>query len=196
MTASQLAAFGTLSTSGGGGAGQALTINASTAGTYSLAGKTTTSAITLKGVNGNDTLIGSSGNDTLTGNGGTDTYQFGSGFGQDTVVNNGGGTAKGLIDFTVLGSDDLWFKHVGNDLEIDVIGSSNKVTVQGWYSSASNQVQSFHGDDGLNLDTQLASLVSAMATYSSNNPGFDPVSAMAMPTDTTLQSALASAWHV
>ncbi|MCP3447326.1 calcium-binding protein [Bradyrhizobium sp. CCGUVB14] len=142
-----------------------------------------------------DTLTAGTGTGTLQGDGGNDTYKFGSGFTQDTVINNGGGSANGEIDFTALASTDLWFKQVGNDLEIDSIGTSNKVTVAGWYNSASAKVASVHTDDGLVLDSQLASLVSAMATYSANNSGFDPATATAMPTDTTLQSALASSWH-
>jgi hypothetical protein len=34
-----------------------------------------------------------------------------------------------------------------------------------------------------------------MATYSANNPGFNPATATQMPTDSNLQSAIAAAWH-
>lgn len=34
-----------------------------------------------------------------------------------------------------------------------------------------------------------------MAIYSANNPGFDPTQATQMPTDPSLQSVLAAAWH-
>jgi hypothetical protein len=34
-----------------------------------------------------------------------------------------------------------------------------------------------------------------MATYSANNSGFDPTVNAQAPSDTTLQSALAAAWH-
>jgi hypothetical protein len=53
-----------------------------------------------------------------------------------------------------------------------------------------------NGGDGLNLDRQVAQLVSAIATHSASNSGFDP---MTMPTqtpnDSNLQSTLAPAWH-
>jgi hypothetical protein len=34
-----------------------------------------------------------------------------------------------------------------------------------------------------------------MATYSSNNPGFNPTTATQAPNDATSQGAVASAWH-
>lgn len=48
---------------------------------------------------------------------------------------------------------------------------------------------------GLKLDNQISQLVQAMATYSANNPGFDPVTASQAPNDTSLQNAIAAAWH-
>jgi hypothetical protein len=56
--------------------------------------------------------------------------------------------------------------------------------------------QSVNGVDGLNLDRQVAQLISAIATQSASNSGFNP---MTMPTQTqndpSLQSTLAAAWH-
>ena len=50
--------------------------------------------------------------------------------------------------------------------------------------------------NGLNPDRQVAQLISAMATHSAGNSGFDP---MTPPTqaqsDSSLQSMLAPAWH-
>jgi hypothetical protein len=70
------------------------------------------------------------------------------------------------------------------------------VTLDGWFgSNASAKVSEIQTSDGMQLDSQLSSLVSAMATFVSNNPGFDPVTATQMPTDSTLQSAVAAAWH-
>jgi hypothetical protein len=49
---------------------------------------------------------------------------------------------------------------------------------------------------GPKLDSQVAQLVSAMATFSAAHSGFDPTAPGAvMPNDPTLQSALAAAWH-
>lgn len=63
-------------------------------------------------------------------------------------------------------------------------------------SSPVSAAQSVNGVDGLNLDRQVAQLISAMATHSASNSGFNP---MTMPTqtqnDSSLQSTLAPAWH-
>jgi hypothetical protein len=56
--------------------------------------------------------------------------------------------------------------------------------------------QSVNGVDGLNVDRQVAQLISAIATQPASNSGFNP---MTMPTqtqnDSSLQSTLAPAWH-
>jgi hypothetical protein len=56
-------------------------------------------------------------------------------------------------------------------------------------------VQEVVAGDGLKLDSQLQQLVSAMATFTANNPGFDPTTATQMPDDPNLQNTLASSWH-
>ena len=48
---------------------------------------------------------------------------------------------------------------------------------------------------GLEIDSSVASLVQAMATYSASNAGFNPTSATQAPNDATLQGAVAAAWH-
>jgi hypothetical protein len=90
----------------------------------------------------------------------------------------------------------LWFLRNGNDLQVDQLGTANHVTIQDWYgSNASAQVQSFNTADGIKLDSQIAQLVSAMATYSANNSGFDPIQVSQAPNDATLQNAISTAWH-
>jgi Ca2+-binding RTX toxin-like protein len=59
--------------------GAAFTINAATAGTYSLAGMTITGIATLSGSSSADTLIGSLGSDILDGNAGNDVLHGGAG---------------------------------------------------------------------------------------------------------------------
>ena len=136
----------------------------------------------------------------LNGGGGYDTYKLGASFGQTVIKNlasDGIASARGEIDFgTGLSSNQLWFMHSGNDLQVDVLGTSEQVTVTGWFGgNARAQVQSFNTADGAKLDGQVAQLVSAMATYASANPGFNPTTATQMPTDSTLQGAVAAAWH-
>jgi Haemolysin-type calcium binding protein related domain len=149
---------------------------------------------------GTDTLIAGTGAATLEGNQGYETYQFGAGFTEDTIRNVFSGTrttADGEVDFTSASVTDenLWFVHSGNNLVVDLLGTNDQVTIMNWFgSNAGAQVESFHAD-GLTLDTQVAALVSAMASYASANPGFNPTTATSMPTNTALQTEIAAAWH-
>jgi len=154
---------------------------------------------TLIGGTGNDTFVAGSGNDVLTGGGGNDVYQIGSVFGR-TLINNSaadGTTAPaGEVDFGAGVTDQqLWFVRSGNDLQVDLLGTSDQLTISGWYSDARAQVQSFNMANGLKLDSEVAQLVSAMATYAANNPAFDPATATQMPSDGALQNAISAAWH-
>lgn len=217
VTSSELAGFTSLTN----GTGSTDTIYATTSGTYSVASKTvtgnfnlsaanTTYDVTLTGNNqagqvltggsGADTLIVGTGNDTLNGGTGYTTYQFGAAFGQD-VVNNafaGNTVAKGEIDFTSgsITDENLWLKQSGNDLIVQLLGTTEQVTVSGWYgSNAGAQVQTFNVG-GLKLDSQVAQLVSAMASYATSHSGFNPTTTgTVMPTDTTLQNTITSSWH-
>jgi hypothetical protein len=135
-------------------------------------------------------------NDVLNG-GGSDQYNFASTFGNYTINNGGGTTANGSISFgSSVTDENLWFKKSGNNLLIDLLGTTDQITVNGWFTSgaAGNQVADIYAGS-LTLDTQVAQLVSAMASYASAHSGFNPQTATAMPTDTTLQSAITAAWH-
>ncbi|MFK0691159.1 calcium-binding protein [Mesorhizobium sp. IMUNJ 23033] len=156
-------------------------------------------------VNGNasgNTITANSGNDVLTGGGGYDVYKIGATFGQtviDNFASDGTSAPQGEVDFGAGITDErLWLAQSGNDLQIDLLGSSDHLTVKDWFAGNDRaQVQSFRTADGLNLDSQVAQLVQAMATYASNNPSFDPtaLSTTLLPNDPTLQNVVASAWH-
>ncbi|MDP3512204.1 MAG: calcium-binding protein [Sulfuritalea sp.] len=99
---------------------------------------------------------------------GNDTYIFGAGAGQDVVSDYG--TAAGNIDLAKfapgIAADQLWFRHVGNNLEVSVIGNSDKLTIQNWYASANYHIEQFKtADDKLLIDTRVETLVQAMATF-------------------------------
>jgi hypothetical protein len=146
-----------------------------------------------------NTLSGGA-NETLVGAGGYDTYQVGIGMGHTTVNNaaaDGVTTANGEVDFTAgVANTQLWLEQVGNDLQLDILGSSDHLTISGWYGgNARAQVQSIKTADGLTLDSQIGQLAAAMASYSAANPGFNPAQAAQMPNDPALQSVVAAAWH-
>jgi Ca2+-binding RTX toxin-like protein len=156
-----------------------------------------TSPILTGGV-GNDVLFGSSGNDVLTGNGGNDVYRFGRGDGQDHIVNAvaSNTSAHGELDLgSGVHADQLWLQRSGKDLTISILGTHDRVTIDGWYNSNSSKLSEIKTADGLMLDHNLSKLVQAMASYSAANPGFDPASATQTPNDFNLQNAIANAWH-
>jgi hypothetical protein len=76
-----------------------------------------------------------------------------------------------------------------------VLGSQSEVTVTNWFNGGTQLQEITAG--GLKIDSQVSHLVQAMATYSANNPGFDPTASgvSSVPNDANLQNSLAAAWH-
>jgi uncharacterized repeat protein (TIGR03803 family) len=125
------------------------------------------------------------------------TYLATKGSGQIAITAQAStGTANDL-DFTGgLTDQNLWFLQSGNNLVVDILGTSTSVTANNWFSGGANQLQEIMAGS-LKIDSQVSQLVQAMATYSANNTGFSPTSASqtVAPNDTSLQSAIAAAWH-
>jgi Ca2+-binding RTX toxin-like protein len=93
-----------------------------------------------------------------------DEYVWGRGEGADTLTDAGGTDRLNVL--AGVAADQLWLRHVGNNLTLSVIGTSDTFTVNGWYSSAANQVESFQLSDGKTLlASQVQSLVDAMAAF-------------------------------
>ncbi|MBI5041634.1 MAG: hypothetical protein HZB57_10705, partial [Gammaproteobacteria bacterium] len=129
----------------------------------------------LLGRMGNDTLGGGAGNDSLTGGQGNDTYRFGRGDDVDTVVDYDAMDADpavygATVDVVRLGGDiahdQLWFSRSGHDLQIGVIGTEDRMTLQDWYRGAAYQVDEVYAGDGYRLlNDQVDQLVQAMAAF-------------------------------
>jgi len=144
-------------------------------------------ANTLTGGDGNDTLEGRGGADKLIGGAGNDIYVLGRGDGADTVTEND--ATAGNIDLARfaagIATDQLWFRHVGNNLEASIIGTSDKLVLQNWYLGSAYHVEQFSTADGkVLLDSQVDSLVQAMA-------GFAPPAAGQTTLPQNYQTALA-----
>jgi Ca2+-binding RTX toxin-like protein len=142
----------------------------------------------LSAAAGNDTLDGGAGADTLTGGTGNDTYLLGRGYAADTVVENDATAGNTDIAQFLSGitADQIWLRHVGNNLEASIIGTSDKLVVKDWYTGAANHVEQFKTTDGALtlLDSQVENLVSAMAAFAPPAAG-----QTTLPTD--YQAALA-----
>ncbi|HEX5278317.1 MAG TPA: calcium-binding protein [Fluviicoccus sp.] len=116
---------------------------------------------------GNDTLDGGLGNDVLTGAAGNDTYLFNRGYGND-IVSDSDATAGNLDTLQLgadIGSEQLWFSRSGNNLDIQVIGTTDHVVVNNWYLGAQYHVEEIRSGDGKTLsDSQVQTLVAAMSS--------------------------------
>ncbi|MEO8079976.1 MAG: calcium-binding protein [Caldimonas sp.] len=113
-------------------------------------------------------IDGGVGADTLIGGAGNDTYVFGRGSGADVISDND--STVGNHDVMSFGSgvaaDQIWFRHVGNDLEVSIIGTNDRALVQNWYLGSQYHVEEFKlGTGETLLDSQVQDLVSAMAGF-------------------------------
>lgn len=129
----------------------------------------------IEGGDGADILFGSLGNDTVAGGWGSDQYTFARGDGQDVVNDYDArdadpatyGQTTDAVQFGAdIAHDQLWFTRLGNDLQVQVIGTSDRVAVQNWYLGSAYQVEALHAGDGYTLlNTQVEQLVQAMASF-------------------------------
>jgi hypothetical protein len=127
---------------------------------------------------------------------GNDTYLFGRNAGQDTVLDYG--SAAGNTDvakfMSGITSDQLWFKQTGNNLDVSIIGTTDKLTVQNWYSGSQYHIEQFKtvDDNKTLLDSQVQNLVNAMAAFSPPAAG-----QTTLPSNyaTTLNPVIAANWQ-
>ncbi|MBY0499000.1 MAG: hypothetical protein K2P74_05260 [Nitrosomonas sp.] len=119
---------------------------------------------------GDDVLDGGVGKDLLIGGAGNDVYSFGRGYGKDIIVENDpalgvSDTVKFLPD---INPEQIWFQRGGNNLEVSIIGSHDKLVIKDWYLSSGAHVEQFKTAGGLMLlGSQVDNLVTVMA-------GFEP----------------------
>ena len=126
-------------------------------------------ANTLTGNAADNILDGGLGSDALIGGLGNDCYIFGRGCGSDTVQEND--ATLGNTDVTLfsagVSTNQIWMRHVGNDLEVSIIGTSDKLTFDDWYLGSQYHAEQFKtADNRILLDTQVENLVQAMAAFS------------------------------
>ena len=123
----------------------------------------------LTGNNAANILDGGIGTDTLIGGLGNDCYIFSRGCGSDTVREND--TTLGNRDITLfstgIATNQIWMRHVGDDLEVSIIGTSDKLTFDDWYLGSQYHTEQFKtADNRMLLDSQVENLVQAMAAFS------------------------------
>lgn len=157
---------------------------------------------TLNGDAGNDILSGGAGNDTLVGGTGNDQYRFRAGDGADTIVESGAYNDNDELDFgSGIDWNELWFSQQGNSLVVSVLGTTDKITVNGWFAGPGNVVETIKSGDGKVLhQSDVATLVAAMAGF---DPATSPTGSGIQPNDPrlgdpnqigTIAAAMQSSW--
>lgn len=147
----------------------------------------------LSGEAGDDLLAGDLGNDSMAGGLGNDIYMFGRGGGQDLILESDTTTSVDTLQILArVSREQVWWRKSGSDLEMSIIGTTDKVTVQNWYAGKAYHVDQFRTADGkVLLDTQVDLLVNAMARFAPPAAG-----QTTLPTayQTALNTVIAANW--
>ncbi|MDR1228592.1 MAG: hypothetical protein LBK55_06185 [Azoarcus sp.] len=122
-----------------------------------------TGSDTLYGAAGNDTLQGGEGIDRLEGGAGNDTYLFGRGDGQDTILDSAGSDC--LLFGENIDFDQIWFRKAGSHLEISVIGTEDKVTVNNWFIGTGSRIEQIQAGGATLASADVQVLADAMKGY-------------------------------
>ncbi|WP_271271490.1 calcium-binding protein [Aliamphritea hakodatensis] len=147
---------------------------------------------TLNGSDGNDQLSGNAGNDTLDGGAGDDRYLFGKDDGQDVIAQNDADGNDTLVFDGNIATDELWFSRQGEDLQINIAGTDDQVTVDNWYTNDGAQLDEIEVGSSVLRNSQVNQLVNAMAAYSV--PEGDG-GVIAQSTKDALQPVLTQVWE-
>jgi YD repeat-containing protein len=112
----------------------------------------------LEGRGGNDVLDGGVGDDILDGGSGANVYLFGRGDGRDRIEARPAGentsTVRSTLEFKAgVAPTDVIAKRVGDALEVSIVGTGDKVTIQSFYANGTpannaNPVQNVRFADG------------------------------------------------
>ncbi|PIY01068.1 MAG: hypothetical protein COZ23_05100, partial [Hydrogenophilales bacterium CG_4_10_14_3_um_filter_58_23] len=124
----------------------------------------------IQGLGGNDTLAGLAGNDYLQGGSGNDTYLFGRGAGQDAVYEYD--ATAGNVDTIQIAADvapaDVKVTRDAENLYLSITGSTDKMTVLGWFSSDAGKVEQVRFADGTIWDVTTLAIKAADVTLTAN----------------------------
>lgn len=104
---------------------------------------------TLLGEDGNDVIEGGAGNDTLEGGSGNDIYLFSRGFGQDYISEGWYGWEADFIRFdATIAPADIVVMRDRFDLHLIVNGTSDRITIAGWFEDVERRIERIEFADG------------------------------------------------
>lgn len=92
---------------------------------------------------------------------------FAVGDGQDVINNlsNTPDTDTDVLSLEGIVRENLWLSRNGSDLVIDVTGSEDSVTIQGWYANSAQQLDVIQAGGSSLYANQVDNLVNAMAAF-------------------------------
>ena len=130
----------------------------------------------LEGNTATNILDGRRGDDVLLGGEGGDHYFFSCGSGVDTIQEND--DTPGVIDTLQFTSgihhDQIWFDRRGDDLELTLIGTEDKVIISDWYLARQHQVEQIISGDRKTLSfDQVETLRVVMDPFDPTTMGQD-----------------------
>ena len=130
-------------------------------------------------------------NYTSTSASDSDTYTWGPGQGVDHVQAFAG---NDTLDISAgVSTDQLWFRQDGINLDITILGTSDQMTIDGWYANCSNGLQGIELSSGQTLAAaNVNALVQAMAAFAPPTVGQLSYTAQEQ---TALAPMLAANWH-
>ena len=147
----------------------------------------------LSGGDSGDYLSGGEGDDVLFGGEGSDHYIMHAQGGHDHILDSGSGRRGDKLTFSSVDSElGLWFSRSQDDLIIDVVGTRDKVTIDNWYRSSSNQIETIRIEGASISDTGVEALVNAMASFDRPTGNIDII-----PQDVAshLEPVLTAVWN-
>ncbi|VVN09551.1 hypothetical protein PS647_03770 [Pseudomonas fluorescens] len=123
-------------------------------GSSNLNGTGNALANSLTGNTGNNRLDGGAGDDVLAGRRGSDTYLYGSNYGNDVIDNSGGAAADvDTVQLVGLNSGNVRFVHIGNDLQMVVLATSQTLTVKNFYLGTDYEIDRVRFDNNVVWNT-------------------------------------------
>ncbi|TQV80813.1 Ig-like domain-containing protein [Denitrobaculum tricleocarpae] len=150
---------------------------------------------TLTGGGGNDSLVGGAANDLLSGGAGDDTYVFSTGDGQDLVRNDDAVSTNDRLLFggSIL-AGDVWFEHSGDNLVVSVLGTTDEVVFENWYTDPARTVDKIEASDGsVLMEAQIDLLVNAMASFTPSDGTGGGVTSGSLPQ--SVADVIAANWQ-
>jgi len=135
----------------------------------------------LEGGFGNDTLSGGIGDDTMHGGEGADTYAVGPDSGLESIWDDGLDTgSRDTLDFgALIDANEVTFHHIGNNLEVWVVGEPTKAVITDWYIDNRYKIEDFQFAHGSMTSDEVEALADGVSLLRADTAAAD--SALALP---------------